>query len=91
MHDFHGATIPTRCGRTWNSQGGETAMNSCIDRLNRMDHACAGGRPDVGFDGEPSLDEMLDDPVIQAVMIQDGVGRQDIVDLVASLQSAFFR
>ncbi len=43
------------------------------------------------FDGEPSLDEMLDDPVIQAVMAQDGVERQEIVDLVASIQSAFCR
>ena len=79
-----------RFGRIWNSQG-ETAMNSCIDRLNRMDHACAGVGHDIDFDGEPSLEEMLDDPLVQAVMTQDGVGRQDIVDLVASLQSAFFR
>ena len=45
----------------------------------------------LDFDGEPSLDELLDDPVIQAVMAQDRVERQDIVDIVASLQSAFFR
>jgi len=45
----------------------------------------------LDFDGEPTLDEMLDDPVIQAVMTQDGVERQEIVDLVASIQSAFFR
>lgn len=64
-------------------------MKNCMDRLNRMDHA--GAQRDIDFDGEPSLDEMLDDPVIQAVMTQDGVGRQEIVDLVASLQSAFFR
>ncbi|HEX9463891.1 MAG TPA: hypothetical protein VGB82_14930 [Alphaproteobacteria bacterium] len=56
-----------------------------------MDHACTGAQRDIDFDGEPSLDEMLDDPVIQAVMTQDGVGRQEIVDLVASLQSAFSR
>lgn len=43
------------------------------------------------FDGEPSLEEMLDDPVIQAVMAQDGVERQELVDLVASIQSAFCR
>ncbi len=43
------------------------------------------------FDGEPSLEELLDDPVIQAVMVQDGVERQEIVDLVASIQSAFCR
>lgn len=45
----------------------------------------------LAFDGEPSLEEMLDDPVVQAVMVQDGVERQEIVDLVASLQSAFCR
>lgn len=45
----------------------------------------------LDFDGEPSLEEMLDDPVIQAVMAQDGVERQEIVDLVAAIQSAFCR
>ena len=45
----------------------------------------------LDFDGEPSLEDMLDDPVIQAVMAQDGVERQEIVDLVASIQSAFCR
>lgn len=49
------------------------------------------GRRVLAFDGEPSLEEMLDDPVVQAVMAQDGVERQEIVDLVASLQSAFCR
>ncbi len=49
------------------------------------------GRQVLDFDGEPSLEEMLDDPVIQAVMAQDGVERQEIVDLVASIQSAFCR
>ena len=48
-------------------------------------------RPALDFDGEPNLEEMLDDPVIQAVMAQDGVERQEIVDLVASIQSAFGR
>lgn len=48
-------------------------------------------RDALDFDGEPSLDEMLDDPVIQAVMTQDGVARQEVVDLVASIQSAFGR
>jgi hypothetical protein len=66
-------------------------MTRCMDRLTRMDHACAGAQQDIDFDGEPSLEEMLDDPVIQAVMSQDGVGRQEIVDLVASLQTAFYR
>ena len=45
----------------------------------------------LDLDGEPSLEEILDDPVIQAVMAQDGVERQDVMDLVASIQSVFFR
>jgi hypothetical protein len=45
----------------------------------------------LDLDGEPTLDEMLDHPVIQAVMAQDGVAREEIVDLVASIQSAFCR
>ncbi len=45
----------------------------------------------LDFDGEPSLEEMLDDPVIRAVMDQDGVERREIVDLVASIQAAFCR
>ena len=56
-----------------------------------MDHVDVDAGRAFDFDGEPSLDELLDDPVIRAVMAQDGVERQEIVDLVASLQSAFFR
>ena len=37
------------------------------------------------FDGEPRLAEMLDDPVIQAVMARDGVVRRDIERLVARM------
>ena len=48
-------------------------------------------RPVVGLDDEPSLVELLDDPVIQAVMAQDGVAREEIIDLVASIQSSFDR
>jgi hypothetical protein len=42
------------------------------------------------LDGEPSLDEMLDDPVIQAVMSRDGVARDEIEDLVALLNARFY-
>jgi len=41
------------------------------------------------LDGEPSLDEMLDDPVIQAVMARDGVARGEIEDLVAAIHARF--
>lgn len=54
--------------------------------------ALVATRPQLlDFDGEPTLEEMLDDPVIQAVMAQDGVERQEIVDLVAAIQSALCR
>jgi len=35
---------------------------------------------DVG--GEPTLDEILRDPVIQAVMACEGVGREEIDELI---------
>ncbi len=60
-------------------------------RVSSTGRASLSRGPVLDFDGEPSLDEMLDDPVIQAVMAQDGVERQEIVDLVASIQSAFCR
>ena len=36
---------------------------------------------------EPSLDEMLDDPVVQAVMARDGVKRREIEALMGRLQT----
>jgi hypothetical protein len=41
------------------------------------------------LDGEPHLDEMLDDPVIQAVMARDGVARGEIEDLMAVISARF--
>jgi hypothetical protein len=38
------------------------------------------------FVSEPNLHEMLNDPVIRAVMARDGVDRQDILDQVASVR-----
>jgi hypothetical protein len=38
---------------------------------------------------EPRLDDVLDDPVIQAVMNRDGVERHDIVDLAVALREKF--
>ena len=36
--------------------------------------------------GEPSVSEMLDDPIIEAVMIRDGIKRHDILRLFAQLR-----
>ncbi len=60
-------------------------------RVDRAPDYATDERRVLEFDGEPSLEDLLDDPVIQAVMAQDGVERQEIVDLVASIQSAFCR
>ena len=38
---------------------------------------------------EPQLDDVLDDPVIQAVMSRDGVARHDIVDLAVAVRQKF--
>ncbi|HEX9464798.1 MAG TPA: hypothetical protein VGB82_19540 [Alphaproteobacteria bacterium] len=38
---------------------------------------------------EPQLDDVLDDPVIQAVMSRDGVVRDDIVDLALAVRARF--
>ncbi len=39
------------------------------------------------LDSEPSLDEMLDDPVVQAVMTRDGVDRRALMQLVGEARS----
>jgi len=36
---------------------------------------------------EPRLADVLDDPVIQAMMARDGVGRREIVDLASALRA----
>lgn len=41
------------------------------------------------FTFEPALDELLDDPVVQAVMDRDGVERDHILGLAASVQERF--
>lgn len=46
-------------------------------------------RSKTDFTFEPALDEMLDDPVVQAVMDRDGVERGHILDLAASVQERF--
>lgn len=39
------------------------------------------------LDSEPRISEMLDDPVIQAVMTRDRVARNEILDLVVSMRA----
>lgn len=41
------------------------------------------------FSFEPALDDMLDDPVVRAVMDRDGVDRGHILDLAASARERF--
>lgn len=40
-------------------------------------------------DDEPRLQDVLDDPVVQAMMARDGVGRDEIVDLALAVQAKF--
>jgi hypothetical protein len=48
-----------------------------------------GQRFSYQCDDEPRLDDVLDDPVIQAVMTRDGVERDDIVDLAVAVREKF--
>jgi hypothetical protein len=47
----------------------------------------ASRKNDFAF--EPDLGDMLDDPVVQAMMERDGVERGHILDLAASVQERF--
>jgi hypothetical protein len=42
----------------------------------------AGNRRYRRLDGEPTIGELLDDPVIEAMMARDGVARADLVHLM---------
>ncbi len=42
-------------------------------------------KPDLS--GEPSLNEMLEDPVLQTLMARDGVGRKQLLDLALAVQA----
>lgn len=46
---------------------------------------------DVVLHDEPRLADMLDDPVIQAVMARDRVARNDILDLILSMRARLDR
>ena len=49
----------------------------------------AGRSRDIGLDDEPSLEELLDDPVTQAIMAYDGVSRDEISDIFVLVRTAF--
>jgi hypothetical protein len=38
------------------------------------------------LDGEPSIQELLDDPVIEAVMARDGVRRTELEHLICEMR-----
>ena len=42
----------------------------------------SGSRWHRRLDGEPSIKELLDDPVIEAVMARDGVRRKELEHLI---------
>ncbi len=39
------------------------------------------------LDGEPTLQELLDDPVIEAIMARDGVQRDELVKLIFEVRN----
>ncbi len=49
----------------------------------------ASERRDFGLDDEPTLEELLDDPVTQAIMAYDGVSRDDISDIFVLVRNSF--
>lgn len=42
-------------------------------------------------DGEPTLQELLDDPVIEAIMARDGVERDELVKLIFEVRTKLLR
>lgn len=46
----------------------------------------SGNRWRFMLDGEPSIKELLDDPVIEAVMARDGVRRKELEHLIADVR-----
>lgn len=43
------------------------------------------------LDGEPTIRELLDDPVIEAMMARDGVARADLVHLMDEIRGRLER
>jgi hypothetical protein len=53
------------------------------------DRKATGSRRDFGLDDEPTLEELLDDPVTQAIMAYDGISRDEISDIFVLVRTAF--
>lgn len=51
----------------------------------------AGNRRSRRLDGEPTIRELLNDPVIEAVMARDGVARSDLVLLIDEVRGRLER
>jgi hypothetical protein len=51
----------------------------------------AGNRRSRRLDGEPTIRELLDDPVIEAIMARDGVARTDLVHLIDEVRGRLAR
>jgi hypothetical protein len=51
----------------------------------------AGNRRYRRLDGEPTIGELLDDPVIEAIMARDGVARADLVHLIDEVRGKLER
>jgi hypothetical protein len=51
--------------------------------------AKTGSLRDFGLTDEPTLEELLDDPVTQAIMAYDGVSRDEISDIFVLVRTAF--
>jgi hypothetical protein len=54
-----------------------------------IDKTTASERRDFGLDDEPTLEELLDDPVTQAIMAYDGVSRDEISDIFVLVRNSF--
>jgi hypothetical protein len=50
-----------------------------------------GNRRPRRLDQEPTIRELLDDPVIEAIMARDGVARADLVHLIDEVRGRLTR
>jgi hypothetical protein len=58
----------------------------------RIDSAVFFGDPSIRADDpEPSLNDLLRDPVLQGLLRSDGVGRADLLSLVAATRRRLYR
>jgi hypothetical protein len=60
--------------------------------INMISQSCASGnRWHRMLNGEPSIKELLDDPVIEAVMARDGVRRKELEHLICEMRDRLAR